>query len=492
MKLLKLKIKNYKLFENLSVDFQDSGHIAVFIGKNGSGKTTLIESLTQIFAVLLGTKDFKSLEKQTFPFQFSITYLLRREKITETSMFGESFVNYVGVEVSFEDKLQIKLFEGNDIIEGLPKIEKHLRNKGEELAYILPDNFVVYYSGISNSIYEIYTKFQRELITGTLTGEVQFDQPFYYFLPQNLPAILIGLLSYEYGDVPEALHKQFGISGFSTIQLNFKKPSWAKSKSTSEDFWGAMGELNQFMNILKGATKANFQSDSITFSISDKSQLENIWSFYGTEKRLFEYLVSLQSNDFLESIDLNLIKNGREVSFDNLSEGEKQLLIITGLKELLATDNSLFLLDEPDTYLHPEWKREFVYNLFKEDEDLFKNFSIITTHSPNILSALKKGQLNVFVNENGKSRTKNISFNPYGKPVDDILTDFFDLEGLRYKKVQQQLNDIWDFIRANNYESAEFSELFAKLEKDLGKSDKALTDIRLEITKRNKLNEKNK
>ncbi|REA63443.1 hypothetical protein DSL64_03060 [Dyadobacter luteus] len=492
MKLLKLDINNFKLFENLSVDFLASGHVAVFIGKNGSGKTTLIESLTQIFATLLGTKDFKSLEKETFPFQFSIVYLLRREKVTETAMFGQSFVNYIGVEVSFEDKPHIKLFEGSDVIEGLPKIEKHLRSKGEELAYILPDNFVVYYSGISNSIYDIYNIFQRDLITGTLTGEIRFDQPFYYFRPQDLPAILIGLLSYEYGDVPETLEKQFGISGFSTIRLNFKKPRWAKPKSTPEDFWGAMGELNQFMNILKGATKAKFQPDSITFSISDKSQLENIWSFYGTEKRIFEYLVSLQSNDFLESIDLNLIKNGRDVSFNNLSEGEKQLLIITGLKELLAGHNSLFLLDEPDTYLHPEWKREFVYNLFEEEEeDLFKNFSIITTHSPNVLSALKKGQLNVLVNENGKSRIKNISFNPYGKPVDDILTDFFDLEGLRYKKVQQQLNDIWDLIRSDNYESDKFKKSFSVLERDLGKSDKALTDIRLEIIKRAKLNEKN-
>jgi predicted ATP-binding protein involved in virulence len=491
MKLLKLNIKDFKLFEDLSIDFQESGHIAVFIGKNGSGKTTLIESLTHILATLLGTKDFKSLEKESFPFQFSITYLLRREKITETSMFGESYVNYIGVEVSFTDKLQMKLHEGDQIIEGLPKIEKHLRSKGEELAYILPDNFVVYYSGISNSIYEIFNEFQQELITGTLTGEVKFDQPFYYFLPQNLPAILIGLLSYEYGDVPDALQNQFGISGFTTIQLNFKKPKWAKSKSSSEEFWGAMGELNQFMNILKGATNPIFETDTITFRITDKSQLERIWSFYGTEKRLFEYLVSLQSNDFLESIDLMLVKNGREVGYNNLSEGEKQLLIITGLKELLAADNSLFLLDEPDTYLHPEWKREFVYNLFKEEEDLFKNFSIITTHSPNVLSALKKGQLNVLVNENGKSRIKNISFNPYGKPVDDLLTDFFDLEGLRYKKVQQQLNDAWDFIRANNYESQEFKKLFTVLEKDLGKSDKALTDIRLEIAKRNKLNEKN-
>ncbi|PZF73562.1 AAA family ATPase [Taibaiella soli] len=492
MKLLTLDIKNFKLFENLSIDFQDSDHIAVFIGKNGSGKTTLIESIVQIFAPLLSTKDFKSLEKEFFSFQFSITYLLRREKITETSFGGESFVNYIVVEISFDDKLQMKLHEGTQTIEGFSEIEKHLHSKGETLAYVLPDNLVVYYSGISNSIYNIYSKFQRELITGTLTGEVKFDQPFYYFLPQNLPAILIGLLSYEYGDVPDALREQFAITGFSTIRLNFKKPNWAKSKSVPEDFWGAMGELSQFMNILKGSTTATFKTDSISFTIKNKSELEKIWSFYGTEKRLFEYLVSLQSNDFLESIDLVLFKNNREVGYNNLSEGEKQLLIITGLKELLAADNSLFLLDEPDTYLHPEWKREFVYRLFKETEDLFKNFSIITTHSPNILSALKKGQLKVLTNENGKSRIKEISFNPYGKPVDDLLTDFFDLEGLRYKKVQHQLNDAWDFIRANNYKSDEFQTLFGELEKDLGKSDKALSDIRLEITKRIKLNEKNK
>lgn len=490
MKLLKLDINNFKLFESISIDFQESGHISVFIGKNGSGKTTLIESLTHIFATLLGTKDFKSLEKEFFPFHFSITYLLTKEIVTETSMFGKSFINYVGVEVSFIDKLEMKLYEGDQIIKGLPEIEKHLRNKGEELGYILPDNVVVYYSGISNSLFEIYDKFQRELITGTLTGEVKFDQPFYYFLPQDLPSILVGLLSYEYGDVPEVLQNQFRISGFSKLQLNFKKPSWAKPKSTSENFWGAMGELKQFMNLLKGAAKSDFKTDSITFAIYNKVQLKNIWSYYGTEKRLFEYLVSLQSNDFLESIDLNLVINGREISFNSLSEGEKQLLIITGLKELLAADNSLFLLDEPDTYLHPEWKREFVYRLFRE-EDLIKNFSIITTHSPNILSALKKGQLNVLVNENGKSKLKLISFNPYGKPVDDLLSDFFDLEGLRYKKVQQELNDAWDFIRANNHESDEFIKLFDQLNTDLGKSDKALIDIRLEIAKRNKLNEKN-
>lgn len=491
MKILKLQVEKYKLFEPLTIDFKESSHIAVFIGKNGSGKTTLIEVFTHIFSILLKNKDFRSLDKVQFPFAFSISYLLRKEKISQTLMYGESHVNYIGVEIEYDKKINIKLHEGTNTFEGVNNIEKHLRGIGEDLKYILPDNFTVYYSGISDSILNVFNVFQQDIILGTLTGDIEFDQPFYYFIPSNLPAILIALLSFEYGDVPEHLRSQFGITGFSEIKLIFKKPDWAKSKTSSADFWGAMGELNQFMNILNGNSDATFASDSVTFKIDNHDQLKTIWSFYGTEKRLFEYLVSLQANGFLNQIELSIIKNDKIINFHNLSEGEKQLLIISGLKELLAADNSLFLLDEPDTFLHPEWKRQFVYDLFKEENDLFKSFSIITTHSPNIISALKKGQLNILFNENGKSRIKEISFNPYGKPVDDILIDFFDVESLRYIKVQDKLNELWDLIKNGEFEENRFLETFSALEKDLGKSDKALTEIRIEIAKRKKQNEIN-
>lgn len=69
--------------------------------------------------------------------------------------------------------------------------------------------------------------------------------------------------------------------------------------------------------------------------------------------------------------------------------------------------------------------------------------------------------------------------------------EFFDIESLRYKKVQNQLDNIWSFIRANNYDTSDFHELFVELERSIGKSDKAITDIKIEIAKRRKNNEKN-
>jgi ABC-type cobalamin/Fe3+-siderophores transport system ATPase subunit len=491
MKLHSLFIEKYKLFENFSVDFQDSKHFCVFIGKNGSGKTTLIEAFTHIFSKLFTCKDFSDIKKVDFPFNFQITYLLRREKIEQTSMFGYSYTNYIGVEISFNNKPKITLYEADKKIEGTDDVEKHLRNKGEELKYILPDNFVVYYSGISNSIYEIFNRFQNEVITGSLTGEIKFDQPFYYFLPTNLPSVLIGLFSYEYGNIPELLANRFRITGFESIKLIFTKPSWAKARSKAENFWGAMGELSQFMSVLAGNAKTEYNADNIVITIEDKSQLDAVWSIYGTEKRLFEYLVSLQANDFLTTIDLTLYKSGQAISYQNLSEGEKQLIIISGLKELLAAENSLFLLDEPDTYLHPSWKREFVSDIFKEHQDLFRNYSVITTHSPNILSALKKGQLYILINESGKSRLKEVSFNTFGKPVDELLIDFFDVESLRFQGVQEKLDQIWGLIKSGQSKSEEFGKLFNELEQELGKDDKALTEIKIELIKREKANAKN-
>jgi ABC-type multidrug transport system ATPase subunit len=218
--------------------------------------------------------------------------------------------------------------------------------------------------------------------------------------------------------------------------------------------------------------------------------LEKVWSKYGTEKTLFEYLIALRANGLIDSIIVEIYKDNINISYDMLSEGEKQLLIIYGLKELLASENSLILLDEPDTYLHPEWKRDFINEFFTEDET-YKNFYIITSHSPNIVSAVKKGQLKILKEENNKSFLRQFTLNPYGKPVDSILIDFFGVDGLRYKKVQTDLDKLWELVKQNKYKSNKFLTLFSKLENELGKDDQDLTNIRIEIVKRKNHYEKN-
>ncbi|TOM44863.1 hypothetical protein CGH75_27395, partial [Vibrio parahaemolyticus] len=50
-------------------------------------------------------------------------------------------------------------------------------------------------------------------------------------------------------------------------------------------------------------------------------------------------------------IRVKLKKNDGSVTFRELSEGEQQLLTVLGLLRFTAEDESLFLLDEPDTHL---------------------------------------------------------------------------------------------------------------------------------------------
>ncbi|CAM1368883.1 putative ATP-binding protein involved in virulence [Tenacibaculum litoreum] len=485
MKLNSLYIKDYKLLNDFEVDFSPSKSIAAFIGKNGSGKTTLVECLSIIFAKLFECTSLKGIYELKYPFRFKIQYLLKSEKITNTTAWGESFVNYYAIELEYDGKIQISLFESSNTYSKQSEIEKYLRNIGESFEYILPASLMVYYSGISDILYNLYQSYQSKNILGSLDGEIKIDQPFYYFTTNNFPLILIALLSYQYGDVPDKLLSKNKIQGFKKIVLDFDKPKWAKPKATAKDFWGAKGDLKIFLTRLAATVdEVVIKSPTqISYVITNQNSLIRLWEYYGTEKRLFEYLVALQANGLLTNVEIFLNKGNIQVPFQRLSEGEKQQLIIMGLKELLAAENSLFLLDEPDTYLHPEWKREFIYELIK-NENAYQNFYLITSHSPDIVSAMRKDQLFIMASSENNARLKVFAYNPYGKEVDDILLEVFDVDDLRYKEVEMTISLLWQMIKDKKHNSVDFERLFNDLQDQIGKDDEAITQLKVELAKR--------
>lgn len=493
MKLISLHIKNYKLFNDFKVDFADDKATAVFIGKNGSGKTTLVECISIIFGKLFECESLEEIHELQFPFNFNLRYLLRSEKIINTSTWGDSYVNYYAIELAYEESLKVSLFESDKNHTSLSTIATYLRTNGHSHEYLLPSSMVVYYSGISDVIYNLFKEYQTENILGSLDGDVKIDQPFYYFIPENFPLILITLLSFEFGDVPNKLLSKHSIGGFRKISLSFKRPKWAKPKSIAKDHWGAKGDLKIFLTRVAAiADEILIKSpNEVVYEITNRQSLIDLWGYYGTEKRLFEYLVALQANDLLGTVDVTLFKNGIDVTYQRLSEGEKQQLIIMGLKELLAAENSLFLLDEPDTYLHPSWKRDFIYELHK-NENLYKNFYLITSHSPDIVSAMGRDQLFILINEENKTRLKHFSYNPFGKEVDNLLLEVFDVEDLRYIKVEKLIDELWDLIKEKKHESQKFVKLFEDLKTKIGRDDKAITEINIELLKREGRNEEDK
>ena len=477
MKIKELWVKKYKLLQDFQINFENQ--TTVLIGKNGSGKSTIIEIVSQIFLDLY-THFVLQKGKKPEVF-FNLRYDIEYESITYevyiTSRENTQEYYEVAITKSGESQKKYARFQ----------IEKQFQNGYKD---IFPQNVVVYYSGISEILKILFGDFLYENIRGSLDGEKDTKQPFYYFSPENFGAVLIGLLSFQYGDIPKILKERFNIKSFKEIIITLKKPKWAMN-NISDEFWGAKGELLSFLSHLHNASNNLEKSqDKVSYSFENKEQLEKVWGFYGEEKGLFKYLTSIQFNDLIEDIEIILEKNGELISYKHLSEGEKQYLITWGLKELLTTQNTLFLFDEPDTYLHPQWQREYV-KIIQRDESNLTNY-LITTHSVNIVSGLKNGQLKVIQNEDGRANIKDIGFKHYGQPVDLLLIDFFDLDGLRNIEVENRFKELMSLISENEYKNEKYTTLYNELEKLIGKDDLDLIALKMEIARKEKQNEKNK
>ena len=111
----------------------------------------------------------------------------------------------------------------------------------------------------------------------------------------------------------------------------------------------------------------------------------------------FKYLESTYISDLIDQVTIKVkhINTEGEICFRELSEGEQQLLTVLGLMRLTREEETLFLLDEPDTHLNPIWKLRY----FDEIEQVLgKDTSsqiLITTHDPLMIGSLKKEQVRI-------------------------------------------------------------------------------------------------
>ena len=193
--------------------------------------------------------------------------------------------------------------------------------------------------------------------------------------------------------------------------------------------------------------------------------------------------------------DIALKKTGvkKPVYYQQLSDGEHQLLHILGTIILMDTPGTLFILDEPETHFNPEWRSKFVSYLNNSlgGEDKSREQEIIlTSHSPFIVSDCKPDKVFSFYrNEKNKVAYKKpaASFNTFGASVNLIMSEIFDKEDtiseLAKRKIEKiksmPLATLTDIQKAKDAsrelgESAEKVLLFRELilkEKELKKHD---------------------
>ena len=479
MKIKELWIEDYHILKDFKLILDNQ--LTVFIGKNGSGKSTLIEFIAKIFFDIYEVYGVKrgfdgGKWEVSFRFDQSLPQMQSNFKILYEILYEN--ITY-DVQIDYMKEKEDYNFNINKKVIISDKNTGSHFNKGivPEIREILPQKLVMYYSGIETILKDNFLNFQSNFLTQSVSSEIMVQQPFFYFLPHNFPMILIALLSFQYGDVPDTLEDKFGISGFIEIKIVLKKPNWGKG--SVDTFWGAKGGIRTFLEKLKETcNNQKTENDTISITIDSKEELDNIRSLYVEEKKLFEYLVTLQANDLIKSIDITLIHKNKEISFNRLSEGEKQFLTIIGLRELLITGNTLFLLDEPDTYLHPGWQRDFVKQLVESEDSRINYF--ITTHSPQLLSALHED--NVRIMDNGKlfSLDSNGLFGRDSNSILEEVMDTFDMS----PEAESQIEKFNEAIARNDL--VEALDVIEKVKLHLSEKDPffAVAEIRLTRLKR--------
>ncbi|EPI2105766.1 AAA family ATPase [Providencia rettgeri] len=131
-------------------------------------------------------------------------------------------------------------------------------------------------------------------------------------------------------------------------------------------------------------------------------------------------------------LSLKLTDGQQCIEFDDLSDGEAQLIQILSMVSIYKDSRALFLLDEPETHLNPSWRtyfHSFVESTIGVDNE--KNQLFISTHSPFMISSLKRNNVYQFRrNDNCLIDMRVVQNETYGASFDVLIKDLFELRSL--------------------------------------------------------------
>jgi len=166
---------------------------------------------------------------------------------------------------------------------------------------------------------------------------------------------------------------------------------------------------------------------------------------------------------------LAIKKNGKKLNINQLSNGEKQVILyVADIASRLSIANptlentnegeGVVLIDEIDAHLHPAWQRDIIPAL----THVFPNVQfLVTTHSPQVLSNVKKECVHIIEN------FKRVPLTPstFGADSNMILWDVFGVKK-RPKHLQERLSEYYRALEKKSKD--EVLKILEKIEEDYG------------------------
>lgn len=149
-------------------------------------------------------------------------------------------------------------------------------------------------------------------------------------------------------------------------------------------------------------------------------------------------------------------------------------------KAALETEG-IVLIDEIDMHLHPSWQQTILQNLA---EAFPKIQFILTTHSPQVLTTVRKESVHLIQGEGHRGWTVQPVGETYGITSQDVLIELMDVDPQPPIERVMALKEYLRLIDLGEYQSSEGQELWNKLEQLYGENHPELNRVQRKISRK--------
>lgn len=488
MKIEKLTVRGFKNLEDVTVDFSSAGGAVVLVGQNGSGKSNLLEAIATIF------RDLASREET--PFEYEIRYQIRSAAVSIEHSLSAKSGSRVSFAVKHAEAKSQKKISVDDFYGGQS---------------YLPANIFGYYSGTRQNLQRIFSGdeinlFHDARLSISERTEIEDDEPtlakghftlpgtmrrFFYGHLKNAPLVLLSYFASGKMGLRSFLKSELSIDGFDSALITLKRPEWFALPdgpiSAGVFPWDVTRSLDNeagefLLTLWKGALTPFVASiedenlrdepesesglaktDKIFLFFPDTQSLSQAYGREMTEQRFFALLEALSVLNILDDAQIWITRNGvkQEISSKEISDGEKQLLTIVGLLYLTHGEETLFLLDEPDTHLNPAWKWDFLRTIKEQAGNISNCQFILTSHDPLTIAGLKREDVQIVYKdrETGKTEIDHPPVDPQGLGMAGVLRQIFGMRTTLDPETQGWIDKRNSLLAAQKKDTSIESEL---------------------------------
>ena len=396
--------------------FPKNINVTAIVGENGSGKSTIIDFILKCYEDEYD-KDYIIVLKNN---DDSLMY--QSNKNLKADIRKISFSTFRNVFVYNRNSHNHPAFRKYTTIEidkvAIANILSVEYGKEDQKFNILPFMY------LPNRI-EIKLREDEELINENIN----------FFKPQERDEIRTTFLA-----IKDDYHKFLFISYGRNSQLGYSKEILNSKEALIQEIEPKLSEVDYH----------NF------FQLVFNSKVFEISKLTEKQKEIY-----IRENGFHHFFNFDFLDE-KERRFNDLSHGEQtifaQLLNIYFLSNS-KIDKFIFLLDEPDLSLHPNWQKQYLNEIIKLCKKLEKKYHfIITSHSPFILSDLPTK--NIIFLKNGKQEYPfKENEQTFGANIHTLLSHgFFMEDGLMGEFAKSKISDVIELLKKEQLSEDEIKD----------------------------------